>query len=333
MKKKNNTSVKIFDFIKKNKLVKPVEILNQGFVGEPMLYRHLKKMLDDNLIKKRGKAPKTFYEINKEENIFQIKKDNGRLDVVSGSYLILEKEFYFIDSVGKEFLGSKAFVLWCQKRGFDVKEKSEEYFKIYQKYQKIRKNNLFDATSKVKKTFGKKCCIEKLFYFDFYSVEIFGKTKMGQKILYAKNSGDRKTIKEISDKVKQTVENLIKREKIDSVVFVPPTVPRQIQFMKILEENLNLNIAKIKVEKFVSDVRVPQKTLKKLEDRIDNANGTFMVNDNSVFKKTLIIDDAVGSGASINQIACKLKNNKNTKKVVGFSIVGSLNDFEVISEI
>jgi hypothetical protein len=34
-----------------------------------------------------------------------------------------------------------------------------------------------------------------------------------------------------------------------------------------------------------------------------------------------------------NQIACKLKKAQNTSKVVGFAVTGSLNDFEVISEV
>ena len=51
------------------------------------------------------------------------------------------------------------------------------------------------------------------------------------------------------------------------------------------------------------------------------------------FHTTLIIDDAVGSGASINQIACKLIRAEHAQRVVGFSVTGSLNDFEVISEV
>ncbi|WP_138146167.1 hypothetical protein [Bathymodiolus heckerae thiotrophic gill symbiont] len=120
---------------------------------------------------------------------------------------------------------------------------------------------------------------------------------------------------------------------IDSVVFVPPTVPRAVQFMKVLEAELALSLANIKVLKIIGDMRVPQKTLKKLADRIENAQHTFVVNNTAKFKTTLIIDDAVGSGASINQIACKLKHARHTDKVIGFAITGSLNDFEVISEV
>lgn len=76
-----------------------------------------------------------------------------------------------------------------------------------------------------------------------------------------------------------------------------------------------------------------EKTLKKLSDRIENANETFIVNSTTSVKNVLLIDDAVGSGASINQIAQKIKERKMAKKVIGFAITGSLNDFDVISEV
>ena len=141
------------------------------------------------------------------------------------------------------------------------------------------------------------------------------------------------SLKEIAILVKSSIVEIIVHHHIDSVVFVPPTVPRAVQFMKVLETELALSIAKVNVIKVIGDIRVPQKTLKKLADRVENAQHTFMVDNMAKFKTTLIIDDAVGSGASINQIACKLKHAKHTNKVIGFAITGSLHDFEVISEV
>ena len=39
------------------------------------------------------------------------------------------------------------------------------------------------------------------------------------------------------------------------------------------------------------------------------------------------------SRAKMKEIACKLKKAQNTSKVIGFAVTGSLNDFEVISEV
>jgi hypothetical protein len=76
--------------------------------------------------------------------------------------------------------------------------------------------------------------------------------------------------------------------------------------MKVLESELALSLASIRVDKLIGDIRVPQKTPKKLNDRIENAKHTFVVNSATKFQTTLVIDNAVGFGASINQIACKL---------------------------
>jgi len=238
-----------------------------------------------------------------------------------------------IEPAGTELSGINGFEKWCNKRNFDINKKAEEFRKITEKYQKKKDNDLLDASKKMNTTFGKNCCVDKLFYFDFYEVEIFGKTKMGQKLLYAKQGEDRSKMKEIAASIKPAIVKMIKNQNIDSVAFVPPTVPRQIQFMKVLESELSLSLAKIEVLKVIGDVRVPQKTLKKIEDRIENAQNTFVVDNKAKFKTTLIIDDAVGSGASINQIACKLTYAKHTQSVIGFSVTGSLNDFEVISEV
>ena len=58
---------------------------------------------------------------------------------------------------------------------------------------------------------------------------------MGQKLLYAKQGQDRAKIKEIAIAVKPSILKMMDKYKVDSMVFVPPTVPRTIQFMKVLE--------------------------------------------------------------------------------------------------
>ena len=49
--------------------------------------------------------------------------------------------------------------------------------------------------------------------------------------------------------------------------------------------------------------------------------------------KILILDDAIGSGATINEIALKIKTQKLAKVIIGVSITGSYKGFEVISEL
>lgn len=67
-------------------------------------------------------------------------------------------------------------------------------------------------------------------------------------------------------------------------------------------------------------------------DRIINARNSIVINDNRKFSRILLIDDALGSGATINETACKLKRNGQAEKVFGFAVTGSYKGFEVISE-
>ncbi|MDO8575549.1 MAG: hypothetical protein Q7R78_02515 [bacterium] len=78
---------------------------------------------------------------------------------------------------------------------------------------------------------------------------------------------------------------------------------------------------------------MPQKTLNKLEDRIENAKRTIMVDEEKKFKTVLLIDDALGSGATINETAKKIKNQQLAETIIGLAITGSFSGFEVISEV
>ncbi|MDD3487703.1 MAG: hypothetical protein PHF35_05035 [Candidatus Moranbacteria bacterium] len=80
--------------------------------------------------------------------------------------------------------------------------------------------------------------------------------------------------------------------------------------MKVFQKLLKISLPVIKIVKIKTDVVTPQKTLSKLD-----------------------LDDAVGSGATLNQVACKLKKSSIAKKVFGFSITGSAKGFDVISEV
>lgn len=67
---------------------------------------------------------------------------------------------------------------------------------------------------------------------------------------------------------------------------------------------------------------------------ITNAQTTIAVNPNQIVDaNVLIIDDATGSGATLNETAMQIKRNGIAKKVIGLSITGSLKGFDVISEV
>ena len=103
--------------------------------------------------------------------------------------------------------------------------------------------------------------------------------------------------------------------------------------MKELERQLNLSVPTINLVKIKTPVAVAQKTLTKLEDRVENAKSTIIVDDTKRYKTILLIDDALGSGSTINETAQKIKNQDMAQIIIGLAITGSFSGFEVISEV
>ena len=105
-------------------------------------------------------------------------------------------------------------------------------------------------------------------------------------------------------------------------------------FMKKLEKYLKVALPTVSVVKVKTPITIPQKTLSKLEDRVENARKTIIVDDTRQYTNILIIDDAVGSGATLNQTAKQIKHKGLQKgKIIGLAITGSFKGFDVISEV
>jgi predicted amidophosphoribosyltransferase len=103
--------------------------------------------------------------------------------------------------------------------------------------------------------------------------------------------------------------------------------------MKYLDNHLHIDLPRLKIQKITGYIPVPQKSLSKLDERIRNAENTFTINSQVSYKKVLMIDDAVGSGSTLNQIAGKLKQKQIAKKITGLAIVGSFKGFDVITDV
>jgi hypoxanthine-guanine phosphoribosyltransferase/DNA-binding transcriptional ArsR family regulator len=327
---KKTTKQKIVDFIKSREQATTNELAEVFGISRQVIHRHLAELMGNELIEKHGTAPKVFYSIKKES----INKKNVVNNLDSKTKNIISDNFFLISPVGKRMEGIEAFIEWSEKRGFNFNEKAKEYFNVYKKYQKYFKNGLISGKCKMKETF-EDVFLDEVYYLDFYSIEDFGKTKLGQMMLYAKQSQDKKLIRELVVEIKPKIEKLIKDKKVDAVGFIPPSIKRETQFLKEVEKGLNLNLLKIDLVKVSGDVIVPQKTLNKLEDRIENSKQIKLVIGREVkkYKNVLLIDDALGSGATLNEVARQIKIQINPEKIVGLAITGSFSGFEVISEV
>lgn len=304
--------------------------------------------LQDNL---RQKLTESKYLENIHDELAGLINSNSE-EIISKSwytdflwvFALLEKRFIYITPEGEIYDGFIAFHFWCHKRKSPLSKTFLTYWETIGKYAQFKTpdNNFVVATNKFQDTFKKDTQVNEVYYCDFYSIEIFGKTKLGSLLLHGKQSQNQKIIKQVCYEVKDRIVDFIQKNQIDAVAFIPPTTPRKPQFMDEFRKILDLKLPIIKLEKIINDIAIQQKTLKSGEDRIENAKNTIFVDDQRNFKKVLLLDDAVGSGSTFNEIARKIRRQNLQKdgKIYAVAIVGSANGivdnnkkFEVINEV
>mgnify|MGYP001564862880 CR=1 FL=1 len=321
------TSKRIIDYIKEKGQASGNDLARFLGITTRAVRKQLANLLEGGLLYKRGTPPKVFYYFNE-----LLIKDDKETYFDEKTKDIIDKNFLMISPNGERKEGIEGFIEWCKKRNEDIDKTAKDYITSYRKFNKYKKKGLIDGKYKIKHTFNE-VFLDKVFYLDFYSIERFGKTKLGQILLYAKQGQSKELILELMKEIKPKINNLIKEFSIDAVGFIPPTVKREVQLMKEIEKQLNLSIPIIPLIKLKAEISVPQKTLAKLEDRIENAETTIVVNESRKFKTILLIDDALGSGATLNETARKIKKQNIADNVIGLAITGSFSGFEVISEV
>lgn len=320
------TAQLIVDYIAKNHKVPAKDLIEYLGHTPSAVFRQLAKLLEQGKIKKLGSPPKVFYTLPD-------KTDLMAKSVAIPNPKIINENFLKISPDGILQMGSEAFSRWCLTRRLDPIKSATEYASILKKYEAFKQDGLIDGLPKLKKTFDS-VYLDEMYYLDFYSLEKFGKTKLGEMVLYAKQSQSRNLVKLIVSEIKDKVLKLIKLKKIEAVGYVPPTIKRQVQFMKELESLLNLSLPTIKITKLKTPIIIPQKTLSKLEERVTNARNSIVVEEKKSYKNILLIDDAIGSGSTINETAKQIKqNNLCQNKLIGLGITGSFSGFDVIHEV
>lgn len=323
---KTNTKEKLLNYLKEHGEVTPHQLVLYLKISPQSLYRHLKTLIQKGTIKKLGTSPRVFYSINDSNDTTTtctISKSDTRF---------LDTHFYFVSPTGQAYKGLDAFKAWCKRQNLPIEKTIKEYKTTHQKYAKYKSNDIIDGKPKLEQTFDS-VYLDELYYFDFYAIERFGKTKLGYFLLYSKQGQSLDYLYQLINDIKPKIQSLINDKKVDAIAFAPPTVKRDIQIMKLLEKECSFGLRVVAIEKLKTEIIVPQKTLSKLQDRIINAKTTMLVTEKTTFKKVLLVDDAVGSGSTLNEIAKQLKDKKICKIVIGLSITGSFKGFEVLNEV
>lgn len=329
---KTDTKQKILKLVKQKKTIRPHELGRSLSISQVALHKHLKTLMMDHQLVKLGTPPLVYYSLAQKvnKNCYNQQLDSQLSNFLNQNYLYLSPKGEFIKGVAGLY---QWFINTKQKTTFN--KIALEYRQVRKQASKhINSNGCINATKKLKQTF-KEVFVDELFYQDFYSLPKFGKTALGILILHAKQSQDRKLIKRAVDMIAPILAKLIKAKKVDVIAFIPPSLPRKVQFLKEMEYYLHLGLPMIDLVKLkTGDVIIAQKSLAKLEERIINARETIVVNTRiSYGKSILLIDDAVGSGATLNETSKKIRQNFIFDRIYAFAPVGSLKGFPVIREI
>ncbi|MFH1407961.1 MAG: hypothetical protein ABIG91_02895 [Patescibacteria group bacterium] len=300
-----------------------------GF-SRQLVQKKLKELVTEKLVIKSGKPPLVFYQLAVQESLAPVES------IPKNLVDFIDKEYLYVSPLGELIYGFEGFSRWVSsiREQNNIRRLAQEYKKTVNTVkEKFNKFGFIDATEKVKQTFPN-TYIDKVYYLDFYALPKFGKTKLGQLLLYSKQAQNYELIRTLSLQVKPKIQQLLAREKITAVSFIPPTVPRNIQFIKEFEKILDISLPHIDLSKaYLGDVPIAQKTLSRLEERVQNASRTIFVRNSAKYERVLLIDDAVGSGASLNETAKKLVAGGLAKSVIGVAVVGSYKGFDVIREI
>lgn len=326
MKNISKEAKSVFEAIKSHGPIRSSELAKMLNVSVQTIHKHLRALMDEEMIKKAGTTPKVFY--------MAIAKEESTPMILDEDDYFIDQNYIYVSPAGEMLRGIEGFKTWCDKSKLNFEKEKKAYVKKFKIIERIKKEGLISGKKTVLS--GKyHLNLDDIFFSDFYTVDYFGKTKLGQLVYLGKLSQNKQLIREIAKIIKPSIIGIIKKHDIKMICFIPPTIDRKIQFLDVLKKALDLNLPEIVALKIPSQTKVAQKTLRKLEDRIINAQTTIAVSPNQkITSNVLMIDDATGSGATLNEVAKKIRNISKSKiKIFGYSVVGSYKGFDVISEV
>ncbi len=303
-------------------------------IGKVALHRQIKTLLSKGLIEKRGSAPLVFYVLSRSQT------PSSKLPKLSESEKrIIESEFLHISPDGILMSGVEGFAKWIEiyAKNQDPNTLATEFTDRIEEISNLKtETGCIDATSKIVQTFPNSPIV-KMLYADAFSMPTFGRTKLARLVTHAKNSPDPVLITQIIKIIEPLVKQIIMSENIDVVGFIPPTVPRPVQFVNELARGLALHTPQVDLVKVMSgDISIPQKSLSTTAERVTNARQSIFLRSpiGSQVRNILLIDDVVGSGASFHETALKLQTQSdNPLRIVAFALVGNLKGFDVVRQI
>ena len=303
-----------------------------------LVHRYLKALLEQWKLEKQWAWPRTRYVLVEPAGVSLHEPEPVFFSLSYEDTVILDTWFYKFAPNGEVLQWKEWYMTWCTARGLDPEKKLEQFITIYTYIQKIKNTCwLLDVTASFREHIVW-WSLDALYYADQYTWMEFGRWKVAEITFYAKDTQHKQLINTAIWLILRQLECLVVSSDVDALAFTPHSRKRQIQLLEELEKQLDTwDLPHIELVKYAPHgVVIAQKSLKTREQRIQNARETILIQtqgDLSQYKKVLLIDDFVGSGATLNETAKKLKK-AGVEEVIGFAFVGNADlRYEVINEI
>jgi predicted DNA-binding protein YlxM (UPF0122 family) len=296
-----------------------VEITKQLNVSKQSVHLCMKQLLDESIVQKYGKVPVTFYKLiaphHAISDLTQIQLSEDEKNTIA-SYTMLSPS-------GELLYGIEAMQYYCKLHNKGLHEHVKLYVAERTRLNRIKDTSgLINGHNHFRQLVGiSDYEINDLYHVDHKCLGNLGSSQLGTLVDLAKSVQHDELFEEIIHAIKKQIVNFIYMSDFDAVAFVPRTIPREKQLMKVLEEGLSIALPKVVIHKVVNQIPVAQKSLSLKEDRKTNAENSFMIPQQPKYKHLLLIDDIMTSGATLNTIGLKIKRKKIAIKITGLTIL------------
>lgn len=321
MKKLGQTRQRIVELLR-NQRLSPSDIQQKIGISAPVVYAHLRFLVERGFIKKFGSAPRVLYTVREKTSI----------DVV-------DEHFVFQDSLGGLHFGMNGFHLWSDRglKKLSFEEKVDRYAERISAMESNNHDGFFDMIKKLQNivALGEDIYLKEMVCLSLRSVQDFGRTKMGVYMDVVKSVANMKFMDVVLDFATPLIIAYAKKKQVNAIGFIPPTRKRSKQIMTLLEKRIRkspLRVAVIDIKKIRADTPREQKTIRDLQGRIYNADHTFLISQYSHvhnYKKILLVDDFIGSGTTLNQVAKMLRQRGFAGETFGLGVVGEERGYSV----
>jgi len=338
MKKSFTTMQKVLRAFSDGKEHKVWDIVSQVKMSRPTVHKYINKLLKEKKLVKFENGSHSTYQISNEKyipwNVWKIYRYEH--DFSYRDNKILEENFFKYTPDGNILSGVQGFIYRCKQRNFDEKQAFENYKSIYETIETLYTScGVLDATEEFSKHV-ELMGLSHLFYTGQYKRNEFGRSSIAEQGFYGKQTQNYDILHQVCSQAVYKIECLIKQYSITALAFTPPSLDRKVQIMDVLDSLLHhIDLPRVTLFKdYPNGIITAQKSLRKPSDRIMNAKNTIYVYDENVsqYDSVLLIDDFVGSWATLNETAKKLLD-AGVKRVMWCALVWNLDfSYDVISE-